>query len=56
MRWMMFCRISGEPGDQSRWQPECQLFAPSYLRNPGDFPSIHFESRPAALVMAVTDF
>ena len=36
-------------------QAECQLFTPSYCQCRA-FPSILTESRPAGLVMAVTDF
>jgi hypothetical protein len=33
----------------------CQLFQAFLLPIPPDLPSIHLESRPAGLVMAVTD-
>jgi hypothetical protein len=50
--------ISAEllPPYESCWQPECQLFVQSPLRIGRDFPSIQHESRPAKLVMVVTDF
>jgi hypothetical protein len=37
-------------------QTICHLFALLYLLIGGDLPSILIESRPAALVMAETDF
>jgi hypothetical protein len=38
------------------WQVKCQLFTGRGLRNFAGLPSIQRESRPAALVMVVTDF
>ena len=44
------------PPYESRWQAECQLFALSPLRIGRDLPRMRNESRPAKLVMVVTDF
>ena len=41
---------------QSDWQVEYQLFATPLLRILGNLPSIQGESRPAGLVIVVTDF
>ena len=40
----------------SRWQVDCQLFTSPLLPISEVFPSILSESRPARLVMVVTDF
>jgi len=44
------------PPYESCWQTECQLFVQSPLRIERDLPRIRNESRPAKLVMVVTDF
>ena len=41
---------------ESCWQIECQLFVQSPLRIGRDLPTMQNESRPAKLVMVVTDF
>jgi hypothetical protein len=41
---------------ESCWQIECQLFVQSPLRIERDLPRMRNESRPAKLVMVVTDF
>jgi hypothetical protein len=44
------------PAYQSCWQIECQLFVWFPLRILRDLPRMRNESRPAKLVMVVTDF
>jgi hypothetical protein len=44
------------PPYESCWQIECQLFVQSPLRSGRDLPRMRNESRPAKLVMVVTDF
>jgi hypothetical protein len=49
--------ISADKGKhESRWQTECQLFVHPPLPRRRNFPRIRIESRPAKLVMVVTDF
>jgi hypothetical protein len=49
-------RSSDKGKHESCWQTECQLFVQSPLPSGRDFPRIRSESRPAKLVMVVTDF
>ena len=48
--------VSGLSPYESCWQIECQLFVHCPLRIGRDLPRIRNESRPAKLVMVVTDF
>ena len=49
-------RSSDRAKHESCWQTECQLFVQSPLPSEQNFPRIRIESRPAKLVMVVTDF